>query len=85
MPRFCGRTLPPGLKRQMVTTIRGIECGMGNGDLFCALWFFGYGEREREREREEKKKKKRRNNRGYRESSYREDENERRPFSLLQS
>ena len=84
MPRFCGRTLPPGLKRQMVTTIRGIECGMGNGDLFCALWFFGEGERERERERG-KKKKKRRNNRGYRESSYREDENERRPFSLLQS
>ena len=46
---------------------------------------FSGTEREREREREEKKKKKRRNNRGYRESSYREDENERRPFSLLQS
>lgn len=46
MPRFCGRTLPPGLKRQMVTTIRGIECGMGNGDLFCALWFFGHGKKE---------------------------------------
>lgn len=35
MARFCGRTLPPGLKRQMVTTIRGIERGMGNGDSFC--------------------------------------------------
>ena len=30
---------------------------MGNGDLFCALWFFGYGERERERERKKKRKK----------------------------
>lgn len=39
MARFCGRTLPPGLKRQMVTTIRGIERGMGNGDSFCAHGF----------------------------------------------